>query len=324
MHELAFDNESSPRVLVLGSSGLLGSAIRRLSKGPWADLEVFWVTRQNADLREKDQVVSLFEGVRPDVVVNCAGVVGGIGKNISDSGTLLLENLQIDTNLIETSLKSGVTSYLNFSSNCTYAVDVDRPLHPRSLYQGRLEATNHAYAQAKISAMVACEIASNELGRTFRTLILSNLYGPGDNFSRDESHLVGAIVSKVLSAIESESETIKVWGTGRPLREFTYVDDVAEFIIRNIRSLHKFPPVMNLGSGEERSVVWLHELALLISEKKLGLVFDENRPDGVFSKILDSEHAIRFFDWSPKTRIEEGMRKVFHSFEPRSRGRGRS
>lgn len=303
------------RLLVLGSSGLLGSAIRRRSKESWEELDVFWADRSNGDLRDKQQVVELFESASPDTVVNCAGVVGGIGRNISEPETLLLENLQIDSNVIEAALRFGVRRFINFSSNCAYPIGADRPLQPNSLYQGPMESTNHGYAQAKVSAMLACELISAKTGFAFRTLVLSNLYGPGDNYSRDQSHLVGAIVSKVIAALEAGEQQLEVWGTGEPLREFTYVDDIADFVIRHIDKLAEFPKVMNLGSGEERSVAQLHELALSIVDHRLQLVFDYSRPDGIYSKLLDSSHAIRNFGWNPATSIEVGMGKLLSSYK---------
>ena len=306
-----------PKVLVLGSSGLLGSAIRRRSEESWEELDVFWADRSHGDLRDKRQVVELFESASPDTVVNCAAVVGGIGRNTSEPETLLLENLQIDSNVIETARMFGVRKFLNFSSNCAYPVAAARPLHPNSLYQGPMESTNLGYAQAKVSAMLACELISAKTGFAFRTLVLSNLYGPGDNYSSDQSHLVGAIVSKVLAALETGKQQLEVWGTGAPLREFTYVDDIADFVILHIDKIDGFPNVMNLGSGEERTVAQLHELALSIVDHHLPLVFDYSRPDGIYSKLLDSSHAIRNFGWKPATSIEVGMGKLLSSYKSR-------
>lgn len=297
-------------ILVLGSSGLLGSALKKLAAESWEGIPVFWANRASADLRNRTEVARLFHETKPSIVINCAAVVGGIGKNTSQPLKMIIENLQMDANVIEASNQHKVNAYLNFSSNCVYPTSAPRPLHPSTLFSGEVEATNFGFAHAKLAALAACGI-QNVVGEgSYKTLILSNLYGTSDDFSPQNSHLVGAVATKVLNALREGSEDVSVWGSGRPMRELTFAEDVADFVVKNVGRIPKFPPVMNLGSGIEYSVAELHQIAMKLVELDLELSFDLSRPDGVTSKLLDSSVARRDFGWLPKTSIFEGLSLV--------------
>lgn len=301
------------KILVTGASGLLGEAIRKAAKDKWIGHEVLWSTRQDADLSDKREVQGLLQKFRPDLVVNAAGTVGGILRNVNEPADLLLENCMLDSILISEARSAGVKKYLNFGSNCMYPSSSPTPLDVNELFKGPVEPTNHAYAQAKLSALTACSIVDQYESHSYKTLILSNLYGTHDNFEALGGHLLGAIVTKLISALESEEREVMVWGSGKPRREFTHADDVGDWLVQNIERIDEFPSIMNLGSGREESVQRLHEIAAGETGAKVKFINDHSLPDGVGGKLLDSSVAIERFDWAPKVSLEQGIRQVFWS-----------
>ena len=305
------------KILVTGASGLLGRAIRKAAEDRWTGHEVLWSTRQDADLSDKGEVQSLLQKFSPDLVVNAAGAVGGILRNVNEPADLLLQNCILDSILISEARRAGVKKYLNFGSNCMYPSASPRPLDVSELFKGPVEPTNHAYAQAKLSALTACSIIDQNQEHAYKTLILSNLYGTHDNFEALGGHLLGAIVTKLLTALEGEEREVMVWGSGKPRREFTHADDVGDWLVQNIERIDEFPSIMNLGSGREESVQRLHEIAAVETGVKVKFFNDHSLPDGVDGKLLNSSVASERFDWDPQVSLEQGIKQVFWARQSR-------
>lgn len=268
--------------------------------------EVLAPSSAELNLIDIDATSEFIANSKPDAVIHCAAVVGGIQANIEGGGRFLTENLAIDHSVIFGARNAGVSDFLYIGSSCMYPANRLEPLQVSDLLSGPLEPTNASYALAKITGAKAVEAFDSVKELNWKTFIASNLYGPGDHFEPTRSHLVAAIISKVQEAKGRRDESITMWGDGKVKREFTYVIDFAEWIAVSISNLERFPSLINVGCGVDFTVQEFYEIAMKELEFDGKLEADLSKPNGNLRKLMDSSVA-RGLGWNPSTSINEGI-----------------
>ncbi len=291
------------RVWVAGHKGMVGSAIvRRLAS---EDCEVLIADRATVDLRNQQQVAAFMRDKRPQLVFLAAAKVGGILANATYPADFLFDNLAIQNNVIDAAYRNGVEKLVFLGSSCIYPKLAAQPIREDALLTGPLEPTNEWYAIAKIAGLKLCESYRKQYGCDYVSAMPTNLYGPGDNFNLETSHVAAALLVKAVQSKESGAERLAVWGSGKPLREFMHVDDCADalvFVAKNYsEDLH-----INVGSGQEVSIAELARIMLDVTGAKAELVFDDSKPDGTPRKLMDSSR-LAALGWRPKIGLREGM-----------------
>lgn len=298
----------SESVFIAGHRGLAGGAIlRELQAQQYTNL--LTRTRAELDLTDREGVRRFFAEARPGVVVVAAAKVGGIKANNDFPVEFLLENLKIQNNLIEAARDFGARKLLFLGSSCIYPKFAPQPIPESALLTGALEPTNDAYAIAKIAGIKLCQAYAKEYRANFISAMPTNLYGPGDNFDLQTSHVLPALLRKVHEAKQGNSPEVVVWGTGTPRREFLHVDDLAaacRFLLEHYDS----PEVINVGYGEDVSIRELAETICDVVGYKGRLVFDETKPDGTPRKLLDVSR-LKSLGWAPAIPLREGIRKTY-------------
>jgi GDP-L-fucose synthase len=296
---------------VAGHQGLVGSAVlRSLERNGYRNVLVR--TRQQLDLRNRDHVWKFFFATRPQAVIVAAAKVGGIKANNDYPAEFLLENLQIQNNLISASFESGVKKLLFLGSSCIYPKLAAQPIQEESLLTGLLEPTNEPYAVAKIAGIKLCQAYAREYGANFISAMPTNLYGPGDNFDLETSHVLPALIRKVHEAKVRNEREVALWGTGTPRREFLHADDLGDalrFLLENYDS----PEIINVGCGEDVTIRELAEIVLEVVGLEVNLVFDTTKPDGTPRKLLDITR-LRKLGWHPRISLRDGIRQTYEWF----------
>lgn len=296
------------KVFVAGHRGLVGGAlVRALDRAGYA--RVVTVGRETLDLREQADVRAWFERERPEVVFLAAGRVGGIVANDTYPADFARDNLLIATNVIDAAWRSGARKLVNFASSCMYPRLCEQPMREEMLLTGPLEPTNAAYAAAKIAGVEMVRGYAKQYGFDAINLLPANLYGPGDNFDPAAGHVVPAMLGRFHDAKRAGAPSVTVWGTGRPEREFLFVDDLADaavFLSESLRS----PEVLNVGSGEGCSIAALAGAVRDAVGYEGRIEFDASRPDGMPRKLLDSTR-VRALGWSPRTSLREGLARTY-------------
>ena len=295
------------KLLILGSQGLVGTAIKR-SEIINQKFIVHYSNRAEADLTNKKEVESLFNGVKPNITINCAGKVGGILANNTQRYEFLTENLLINLNLFETLKKYENSLLINLGSSSIYPKNSKFPLKESSLMTGPLEETNSAYSLSKIVGIAMGKAIESNILKTIN-LIPTNLYGPNDNFDSQSSHVVPGLINKFYEAQENNDAECIVWGSGKPSRELLFVDDLVSALEVIIESNPK-EEIINVGSGSEISIKDLANKISLIAGYKGKVVFDTTKPDGVLKKTLDSS-LISSLNWSPKVDLDDGLKRTY-------------
>ena len=299
------------RTMLTGARGMLGSSIRR----QWNDDlgELVAVGRSEADLANPVATNSLLQATKPDVVIHAAARVGGIAANMSSQSSFLMDNLMIDANVIRSAKAAGASKLIYIGSSCMYPRDYRQPLVEADILAAPLEPTNEGYAIAKIAGGKYCEFLSAEGGIAFKVIIPSNLYGPDDDYSLSHGHLVAAALRKAHLAKTTGAATIDVWGDGTARREFTFVDDLASWIVATAPNIEGLPSYLNVGVGVDHSVLDYYRYALGTVGYECELVTDPSKPAGMQQKLMDSS-AARAFGWLPTTGIEQGMALAYKRF----------
>lgn len=295
------------RVYVAGHRGLVGSAIHRhLQAQGFTNL--ITRTRAELDLRDPHAVDAFFATERPAYVVLAAAKVGGILANATYPADFIHHNLMIAANVIHAAHRSEVTKLLNLGSSCIYPKHAPQPLREDALLTGPLESTNRAYAIAKIAAIELCDAYRAQHGRSFISAMPTNLYGPGDNFDLQSSHVLPALIRKAVEAKETGAPSLTVWGTGNPRREFLYVDDLADACLFLLDHVDEPGPI-NVGTGEDVTIRDLAELVCRIVGYEGELAFDTSKPDGTPRKLMDVTR-LGELGWTAKTPLDEGIRRT--------------
>jgi GDP-L-fucose synthase len=301
---------SGKKVFVAGHRGMVGSAIvRRLAS---EDCEVLVADRKEVDLLDEAPIRRWLEKHKPDVVVLAAAKVGGIGANNSLPVDFLCENMRIQLNVIQGSHAADVNRLLFLGSSCIYPKFAKQPISENELLTGALEPTNEWYAIAKIAGLKMCQAYRQQFGRDYISAMPTNLYGPGDNYHPEFSHVPAALLRRVHEARLATAPTVTVWGTGTPLREFLYVDDMADACVFLLKH-YSDPEPINIGTGDEMSI---SDFAAVVAEAvgyRGKLVFDVTKPDGTPRKLLDCS-CLLALGWQPKTSLRDGLLKTLQDF----------
>jgi len=302
---MIMDDDS--KIFVAGANGMVGSAIiRELRKNGFNNL--LTPSSKELDLRNQIDVSSFFETNKPEYVFLVAAKVGGIHANNTYPAEFLYDNMMIQNNVIHQSYLNKVEKLLFLGSSCIYPKFSQQPINEDSLLTGSLEPTNEAYAVAKISGIEMCKFYNKQYGSNFISAMPTNLYGINDNFDLNNSHVLPALLRKVIEAKNNNSESVIIWGSGLPKREFLYVDDLAKaclFLMQNYNS----PEIINIGTGEDLSI---KELAILIKEIvgfSGNLIFDSSKPDGTPRKLLDVS-KINKLGWKHENDLKQGVLKT--------------
>lgn len=299
-------------IYVAGHNGLVGSAVMRNINSKGIDrLDLLGFNRDRFDLTNQKSVIDLFFSKKPQSVFLCAAKVGGIHANSTYSGSFIYENLMIQNNMIECCLEVNA-KLLFLGSSCIYPRDCPQPIKEEYLLTGPLEKTNEPYAVAKIAGIKLGQAYHRQYGLNFIAAMPCNVYGPGDKFNKQDSHVIPALMFKFHEAKMKNAESVEVWGSGKPLREFIYVDDLAEALVLMMET-HNDPEIVNVGSSEEISIRDLANLMAKIVGFNGKIVFNETQPDGTPRKIMDSS-KIRSMGWKPKMPLERGLRYTYQWF----------
>lgn len=304
------------KVFVAGHRGMVGSAlVRRLAR---EDVEILTVQRSEVDLLDQAATNRWFEKARPQVVLHAAAKVGGIHANNTLRAEFIYENLQLAANVIHAAHVNGAEKLLFLGSSCIYPKLAPQPLREDSLLTGELEPTNEPYAIAKIAGVKMVEAYRSQYGSDFISIMPTNLYGPGDNYHPEYSHVVAALIRRFHEAKEMGAPNVTVWGTGTPRREFLYVDDMADASIHLLRH-YSGGTLVNVGTGEDITIA---EFARVVA-KTVGytgeIVFDPSKPDGTPRKLLDVSR-LADLGWKASTSLEEGMKLAYRAFLERKPG----
>jgi GDP-L-fucose synthase len=295
-------------IFVAGHRGLVGGAIARELKANGYD-RIITRTHAELDLTKPEDVRHFFEKERPQLVVLAAAKVGGIKANNDFPVEFMLDNLKIQNNVIESSFETGVRKLLFLGSSCIYPKFAPQPIQESALLTGPLEPTNEAYALAKIAGIRLCQSYAREYGANYISAMPTNMYGPGDNFDLQSSHVLPALLRKVHEAKVAGAATVPVWGSGQPKREFLHVDDLAKacrFLIENYDS----PEIVNVGFGEDVTIRELAEMICEVVGFEGRLEFDPSKPDGTPRKLMDVS-KIKGLGWSPQIPLREGIEHTY-------------
>jgi GDP-L-fucose synthase len=247
-------------------------------------------------------------------LIHTAAKVGGIQANIKNPFEFLVSNLSMDINVIQSCISVGIENVLYVGSSCMYPKDYRQPLVETDILAAPLEPTNEGYALAKIAGSKLCDYASESFGLNYRTIIPSNLYGPGDNFNPGSSHLLASVIRKVHEAKVTGSSEIEVWGPGTARREFTYVEDLASWLATSVGEVSNLPGILNLGIGMDYSVDEFYLAAMEAIEFEVQLVHDLSKPEGMKAKLMDSSKARNNNGWDPNTDLLTGLKMTYKWF----------
>ena len=295
------------RILVTGAPGLIGRALVKALKTE-GYRKLFTPNKNEVDYKNQSQVEEYFYKYKPDYVFNLAAKVGGISANSEMPAEFIYDNLTIQNNIINTSYKVKVKKLIFMACSCIYPKEAKQPFSEEDILMGKLEPTNEAFALAKITGIKMCQAYNKQYGTRYVSVVSPNVFGENDNFSLDDSHVVSALIRKIYEAKKTQKDSLTLWGTGKPLREFIYVGDLASALIFCMRNPH-IPDIINIGTGIEKSI---KDLAIIISDiigYRGSIFFDDSKPDGMMRKILNSE-TFKKYGWKPDYSLEVGLQRT--------------
>jgi GDP-L-fucose synthase len=301
--------ERDAKIYIAGHNGLVGSAVWRYFESMGFTNLIGWRSSQ-VDLRNREETISAIADSKPDIVVMAAAKVGGIVANNTFPVEFLQDNVRIQTNVFEAAHLSKVNKLLFLGSSCIYPKFAEQPIKESALLTGPLEPTNDAYAIAKIAGVLAIQAYRREYGKTWISGMPTNLYGPGDNFDLQNSHVLPAMIRKFHEAKVNSEPSVTLWGSGSPMREFLHVDDLAKachYLLEN----YDDPAPVNIGWGVDVTIKQLAEMVKGIVGFGGEIVWDSNKPDGTPRKLLDTS-VINSIGWKPQIEIEEGIASTYH------------
>ena len=304
-----------PRIFVSGHGGMVGSAILRALASSGKDWQVVTKSRTDLDLCNQGEVDDFIRHERPEFIVNAAGKVGGIHANNTYPAEFIHENLLINANLIHSAWKHGVARFLNLGSSCIYPRDAEQPLREECMLSGPLEPTNSAYALAKIAGLEMCRHYRAQYGVLFHSAMPTNLYGPGDNYHPDNSHVLPALIRRFHEAKEKNLAEVCIWGTGKPRRELLHADDLAEGLL-HLLAVEDPPDWVNLGSGVDQTILELAKLVKEVVGYTGEITHDLSKPDGTPIKRMDVS-VMASLGWKAGISIRDGITMTYADFRER-------
>lgn len=299
------------KIYIAGHGGMVGSAITRSLKAKGYDNLILRASSE-LDLRIQANVEKFFKEEKIDVVIDSAAKVGGILANSNYPFQFLMENMQIQNNLIDFSLKSDVQKFIFLGSSCIYPKHAPQPLKEEYLLTGPLEVSNEWYAVAKIAGVKACEAIRKQFKKDYISLMPTNLYGPFDNFDLNTSHVLPAMLRKFHEAKESGNSPVTLWGTGKPMREFLHVDDLADAVVYALENQFE-DNLYNVGTGSDLTIKELAEMIQKIVGHSGHLIWDSSKPDGTPRKLMDVS-KMEAAGWKAKVGLEDGIRRTYEWF----------
>lgn len=303
--------QKTKKIYIAGHRGMVGSAVFRALKSK-GYTNLIGKTSKELDLRNQQAVFNFYEKERPEVVIDAAAKVGGILANNDYPYQFLMENMQIQNNLIDGAFKLGIKKFIFLGSSCIYPKFAPQPLKEEYLLTDSLESTNEWYAIAKITGVKACQSIRKQFNRDYVSLMPTNLYGTYDNFDLDTSHVLPAMLRKFHEAKQNVNAPVKLWGSGTPMREFLYVDDMAEavvFALENQLSDHLY----NVGSGKDITIKELAQTIQKVVGHKGKILWDASKPDGTPRKLMDVS-KMKNSGWTYSTELEQGIEKTYAWF----------
>lgn len=289
---------------------MVGSALARRLASTGAEL--ITVDRQQLDLRRQSDIEQWLEKNRPDAVFLLAATVGGIEANRTRPAEFLYNNLMIAANVIHASAESDVSRLMFLGSSCFYPKHAASPIQEASLLTGPLEETNEWYAVAKVAGVKLCQAYRRQYGKDFIAVVPANLYGPGDNFNLESSHVIPALIRKIHDAMSTNRGPVQIWGSGSAIREFLYVEDAVD-ALAFLMERYSSGEIINVAGGEEVSIRQLAELIAEVIGYRGGFDYDLSRPDGMPRKVLDGSR-LRSMQWQPSTSLREGLAETYKAF----------
>jgi GDP-L-fucose synthase len=303
---------NSSLIYIAGHRGMVGSAIvRKLQQEGYENLLVR--TSSELDLRNQESVDAFFKSYKPEYVFLAAAKVGGIVANNTYRADFLYDNLMIQNNIIHASYKNNISKLLFLGSSCIYPKYAEQPMKEESLLTGSLEPTNEPYAIAKIAGIKLCDAFRSQYGCNFISAMPTNLYGPNDNYDLQNSHVLPALLRKMIVAKRNNAATVEIWGSGNPKREFMHVDDLADachFLMQH----HNESGWINIGVGYDVSILELAEIIRDVVGFEGELVFDASKPDGTPRKLMDSSR-LNALGWNASIRLRDGIQKVYQEIQ---------
>ena len=305
------------KIFVTGHGGMVGSAILRALAGSATEWEILTRSRAELDLCDQRGVDAFIENEKPEFIINAAGKVGGIHANNTYPAEFIRENLMINANLVHSAWKHGVGRFLNLGSSCIYPRDAEQPLREEALLTGALEPTNSAYALAKIAGLEMCRHYRAQYGVLFHSAMPTNLYGPGDNYHLENSHVLPALINRFHDAKEKGIPEVCIWGTGKPRRELLHVDDLAAGIL-HLLGVDNPPDWVNLGTGKDQTILELAEMVSEVVGFSGEITHDLSKPDGTPIKMLDTS-LMDSLGWSSSITLREGIEKTYGDYQERLR-----
>ncbi len=298
------------RVWVAGHSGMVGAALlRRLA---CENCEILTVSHDELDLRDQAAVKKWVNKNNPNIVVIAAATVGGIMANSKNPAKFFYDNIMIAANIIHSSYETGVEKLLFLGSSCIYPREAKQPIEESELLSGKLESTNEAYALAKIGGLKMAKYYREQYGCDFISAMPCNLYGVGDRYDEQSSHVIPALIMKAHKAKAAGANSLTVWGSGRALREFLYVDDLAGALVFLLQN-YSFSDHINIGSGQEVKIKHLIDIVCDIVGYDGEIIFDISKPDGMPRKLLDSS-VLAKSGWKPSISLKDGIRKAYKDY----------
>ena len=298
-------------IFLAGHKGLVGSAIlRKLKKKKYK--KIITIDRKNLDLLDQKSVLNFLKKKKPKIVIIAAAKVGGVHHNNIHGADFIYENLQIQNNLIHGSFMNNVKKVIFLGSSCIYPKKSKQPIKEKYLLSGKLEETNEPYAIAKIAGVKMCEAYNKQYKTNFLSLMPTNTYGPNDNYDTYNSHFFPALIKKAHECKINNKKIFKVWGSGKPLRELIFVDDIADacifFMNKNIKDT-----IINIGSGKDMRIKDYVNFLIKKLKIKVKIKYDDKKPDGVFRKVLDISVAKKY-GWKSKISLEKGFDITYKDF----------
>ena len=303
--------DKTTKIYIAGHRGMVGSAVwRALEKKGYSNL--IGQSSQELDLRNQEAVRTFIAGEKPDAIIDAAAKVGGILANKDYPYQFIMENMQIQNNLIDTALQAGIEKFIFLGSSCIYPKMAPQPLLEEYLLTDALEPTNEWYALAKISGIKSCQAIRKQFGKDYVSLMPTNLYGIHDNFDLTSSHVLPAMIRKFHEAKENDHSPVTLWGTGTPLREFLFVDDMAQAVVFALEN--QLPDYLyNVGTGEDLSIEKLAWTIQQIVGHRGEIIWDTTKPDGTPRKLMDSA-KMNQLGWKHQVALEEGIEETYNWF----------
>ena len=297
-------------ILILGASGFVGKNF--LNNAQASKYNILYPYSNELDLLDKDAITTYLKTNKPDIIINAAGKVGGILKNMKSQYSFLLENTLINLNLISASKEQKVKNFINLSSSCIYPSNLSMPIKEDDLLSDKLEKTNEGYALSKIIGLKLTEYVDDEFN--YKTIIPCNLYGPHDNFDINFGHMIPSVVNKIHNAKIKEHKTVTIWGDGHSKREFMYINDLIDFIYFSVKNFERIPKVINVGVGYDYTIKEYYHMISKIIGYDGKFEFDNSKPQGMKRKLVDIS-KLNNLDWTHKYSIEQGLRDTYKFFK---------